>query len=321
MAWLVGVLVLGWCLPVAALPLRVQLEAVECSSAETFFESVRARTARVTPAEPDQRAALLEVRLARSAGGLRGELRLRLEDGSVSTRSVEGSSCEALVEALSLTAALALESAPAEPLPAPASEPPVAPAASANERDEPAPVRDSRAERSSRWRAELGVQAALARLVAPHLNVGGAVVGRVRLERSSSLSPTLAGALLHTDNGLFESSRHAAMRLSGASLSMCPLRWRGARLALEPCAQLLGARLQAEGRDLAEARRVTRSWWGAGALLRGAVALSSTWQLGAEAGVLLPLVERRFVALPSETSLGATPDAAPFANFGVFYVL
>lgn len=323
MALLVGVLVLGWCLPVAALPLRVQLEAVECSSADAFFESVRARTARVTPAEPSQRAALLEVRLERSAGGMRGELRLRLEDGSVSTRSVEGASCEALVEALSLTAALALESAPAEPVAAPVSEPTVTPAASASERerDENAPVAESRVERSSRWRAELGAQAALARLVAPHLNVGGAVAGRLRLERPGRFSPTLGAALLHTDNGLFESSRHAAMRLTGASLSLCPLRWRGARLALEPCAQLLGARLQAEGRDLAEARRVTRSWWGAGALLRGSVALSSTWQLGAEAGVLLPLVERRFVALPSEASLGATPAAAPFANFGVFYVL
>jgi hypothetical protein len=327
------VLVLGWCLPVGAVPLRVQLEAAECSSATAFFDSVRARTARVTPAAAGESAALLEVRLERSNGGMRGELRLRLEDGSVSTRSVGGASCEAVVEALALTAALALESAPAEPAPAEpapaeparASEPQPAllqaPAASASQRDEAPLEPEPSTEQASRFRAELGVQAALARVVAPHLNVGGALSGRVRLERPGRFSPTLGVALLHADNGLFESSRHAAMRLSGASLSLCPLRLRAARLALEPGAHVLGARLQAEGRELSDARSVARSWWGAGALMRGAVSLSSTWQVGAEAGVLAPLVERRFVALPSETSLGATPAVAPFANVGVFYVL
>ena len=219
-ASLVGVLVLGWCLPARALPLRVQLEAVECSSAEAFFQSVRARTARVTEAGADESAALLEVRLERSGSSMRGELRLRLEDGSVSTRSVGGASCEAVVEALALTAALALESAPAEPAapsrsepePEPEPAPLPAPAASASQRDEAPLDPEPNSEHASRWRAELGVQAALARVVAPHLNVGGAVAGRVRLERPGRFSPTVGAALLHTDNGLFESSRHAAMR-------------------------------------------------------------------------------------------------------------
>src|SRR5262245_46366911 len=99
----------------AALPLRVQVEAGECSSDEAFFAALQSRSARVRRPSDGESAAVLEVRVERMANGMRGDLRLRLEDGSSSTRSVTGASCEAVVEALSLTAALALESATAEP--------------------------------------------------------------------------------------------------------------------------------------------------------------------------------------------------------------
>jgi hypothetical protein len=328
-AWLLSSLPVSGAAPASApaLPLRVELgAAVECASAEDFLRAVQGRSARVRSAEAGERSALVEVELVRQSSGMRGSLRLRLEDGAVTTRSVTGDSCEAVVEALSLTTALALESAQVEPeSPSAEAAPPPAPE-SAMQPIASTPGTAPHGSSHIRFRSELGVQAAVARVVAPHLNVGGALAGRIRLERAGVFSPTLGASLLHTDNGLFESSRHAAMRLSGAALSLCPLRLRASqRWVLEPCAAVLGGRLQAEGRELLEARSVSRSWWGAGMLARGAFVVLSGLEVGAEAGVLLLLVERDFVALSgssaSTASLGHTPAAAPFANLGIFYAL
>ncbi len=307
-------------------PVRVQMQAEPgCSSADAFFEAVQKRSARVRPAEAGERSALLEVVLQRVGSGVQGDLKLHHEDGVTSTRHVTGVSCEAVVDALSLTAALALDSAsaagPAELAPPPTPTPSTSSSAS----DAPAApadkvLVDDAALKS--LRPELGAQASVARLVAPHLNVGGALAVRLRLEQKRLLSPSLGLSLLHTDNGLFESSRHVSLQLSGLGLSLCPLRVKPVpRLRLEPCLSGLGARLHARGRDLPEARQVTRSWWGAGALARAALELQARLSVEVEAGALIPLISRSFVALPNETSLGATPAVAPFANLGITYVL
>jgi hypothetical protein len=298
---------------------------VSCSSAVAFFDKVRRRSSRVRPGRSGEGAALLEVELESGATSVRGILRLHLEDGSISTRHVTGVSCEAVVDALALTAALALDSAAADgsatPAPAAHSTPRTAqPAPSdASEPETGVALRDSEL---GSIRPELGAHAAVTRVVAPHLNVGGALVARLRLERGHSLSPSLGFALLHTDNGLFESSRHANLQLTGVAASLCPLRWRPApELRIEPCLTALGGQLRAAGRNLVDAREVTRSWWGAGALARAAFGLGAGVAVELEAGALRPLVDRAFVALPGQTSLGDTPAIAPFANLGIIYVL
>ena len=90
-------------------PVRVQMDAeADCSSADAFFDAVRKRSSRVRPAEPAEAAALLDVKLDRAGTNVNGDLKLRREDGTVSTRHVTGVSCQAVVDALSLTAALAV---------------------------------------------------------------------------------------------------------------------------------------------------------------------------------------------------------------------
>jgi hypothetical protein len=307
-------------------PVRVQLVAEPgCSSADAFLEAVHKRSARVRPAEASESAALLEVKLERVGSGVQGDLKLQHEGGATSTRHVAGVSCEAVVDALSLTAALALDSASAEAPAEPA--PPPTPTASngSGASDAPADPGEQMVVRDSELksiRPEVGAQAVVARLVTPHLNVGAALAVRLRLERKRLLSPSLGLSLLHTDNRLFDSSRHVSLQLSGLSLSLCPARLKPTpRLRLEPCLSGLGARLHARGRDLPDAREVTRSWWGVGVLARAALELQARLQVELEAGGLVPLVSRSFVALPNDTSLGDTPALAPFANLGITYVL
>jgi hypothetical protein len=308
-----------------------------CASVASFLDALHRRSSRVRPAGSDENAARLEIELESAGNRVQGTLRLHHEDGGTSTRHVTGVSCEAVVDALALTAALALDSAGADHENPQAragsdttSPPPSArPARDAAAATPASPDRARTEQGTTRHgaelgalRAELGAHAAVARLVAPHLNVGGAVVARLRLERGRPLSPALGLSLLHTDNGLFESSRHVSVQVTGIHASLCALRIRPLPdIRLEPCLSALGARLRASGRNLLDAREVERSFWGAGLLARLALGLGAGVSVEVEAGALKPLVSRRFVALPGQTSLGDTSGVAPFANLGIIYVL
>jgi len=91
-------------------PVEVELEAPEgCSGADAFFNTLRSRTARVRRAEVSEAHATLQVRLTRTRGHVMGELRIVDDHGGTDTRRVQGESCSDVVQALSLTAALALD--------------------------------------------------------------------------------------------------------------------------------------------------------------------------------------------------------------------
>jgi len=113
-------------------PIRVEFDApAGCSSADTFYGGLLARMSRARRAAPGEAAVHFNVRLTRTGNKVRGELRLM--DGSPGdgdTRRVEGETCDAVVEVLSLTAALALVTRPAAPIPPPppARPPPPPPA-------------------------------------------------------------------------------------------------------------------------------------------------------------------------------------------------
>lgn len=91
-------------------PVQVDFEAPEsCSGATAFYESLRTRTERVRRAEGDEERTTLRVRLTRQHGHVLGELRMLGDHGVTDTRRVQGATCDEVVQALSLTAALALD--------------------------------------------------------------------------------------------------------------------------------------------------------------------------------------------------------------------
>lgn len=302
------------------MPVRLELQGPEgCASLRELLGAIQRRNGRVRLAAGAERATTLVVTVKPGDAGLRGELQVRADDGSTSSRRVQGATCQAAIEALSLTAALALESvAYSEPPPTPAA----APRASAPAPAAAATMAQHRPSPPSPLRAFAGAQASLAQMLAPHVNAGGGLLGRARLERGQLLSPSLTLAVSHSRNELFESSRHAAVHLTGVSLTACPVALRLASpLRVEPCLTGTGAELSAAGRELPSAEAVSRSWWGVGALARASLALVAQLSLDVEGGALLPLVDRRFIVVPSGTSLGTTPALAPFASVGLAYAL
>lgn len=328
-AWLLGCF--AFALPVraraegATIPVRLELQGpFGCASPRELLDALQRRNGRARLAAGDEPAVLLQMSVSPTAHGLRGELAVQSLDGGRSSRSVDGDSCQAVVEALSLSAALALQQGAGEralPVPVePASASPVTVSVLEPVADSSAANRSGPRRAAPRLRFEAGAQATLAQMVTPHLSTGGGVLGRARLGRGPE--PSLSLLLSYSQNELFESSRHVGMHLMGLALSACPARLGLAtRVHVEPCVIGYGARLEAFGRDLAETESVTRSWWGAGALVRLALSPLEDLAIEVEGGALRPLVQREFVVLPSGTSLGKTPELAPFVSAGVVYAL
>jgi hypothetical protein len=315
-----------------SVPIHLLLSGADgCSSLRELLASIQKRNGRVRLAAGGEAASTVAFRVWHTNTGLTGELSVRGVDGSASTRQVSGDSCEGVLETLALTASLALQSAweqhdemTASKVEATAGAPPE-PAklvATSKSPDSSSKPPGSAPSPGSRLLVEAGAQAALSQVVAPHLNVGGGVLARARWQRDELFSPSLSVSALHTRNELFESSRHAAMHVTGVSAVLCPVALRPHRQwRVEPCWMTTGARLQALGRELDFEQSVSRSWWGTGALARLAFEPSRRFAFELEGGALLPLVDRRFVALPSRTVLGSTPVIAPIATAGVVYAL
>ncbi len=307
------------------MPVRLELTAPRgCSSLRELLAAIQRRNGRVRLASDSEPALALHVTIrADEHGAASGELTVRTKQGESSARSVTGSSCEAVVDALALTAALSLGSYEFSPPPAqaPSALPVAAPPPPVPSAASPA-AREEWRTGSARWQLEAGAQASLGQMVTPHLQAGGALLGRARWERSSTVSPSFTLSVSHTRNELFESSRRAGMALTGVSLAACPLSLPLASgVRLDPCITASVAELRASGRELPAATTVSRSWWGAGALARVSVSPWTGFSLEVEGGALVPLVERHFIVEPSGRSLGSTPDIAPFVTAGLAHAL
>lgn len=89
--------------------MRVDFDApAGCSSAEAFRRGVAARLERAASGD-GMPPARIQVRLTRNGDRVVGELRLSPEQAAPDTRTVEGATCDEVVDVLALTAALALQ--------------------------------------------------------------------------------------------------------------------------------------------------------------------------------------------------------------------
>lgn len=94
----------------AVVSVRIEWEGpADCSDPVSFLAGVAARASQVRRAEGGEDAVRIEVHLVRSGGRVHGELRLPGEGGKTELRKVEGATCNEVADALSLTAALALD--------------------------------------------------------------------------------------------------------------------------------------------------------------------------------------------------------------------
>ena len=354
---LAGIVVAGIALlavakePVAAgnapIPIRVEFEApAGCSDVEAFYAGVLARSDRARRAATGEDGLRLGVRLTRAAGKVHGELRLLDGRGETDTRKMEGVRCDEVVEVLSLTAALAIDpaarlaplrpprgtaapnapvatatpprtspAAPPEPPPPPEPQPPT-PEPPTPPLAVPAPTEPDTA-RPRTFGLGLGASTVGAQIIAPAVNLGGAISLRLARFRDDVPGPSLTIAGLYLSNDLVQSATDVATTLVGASVTACPGWSAGRTIVIEPCAQAIGGRLTASGRGLTDPDSVNRSWWSVGALARASIVLGGGFSLELEAGFGVPLTQRRFVSTTPERTVGETPAISGVAGLGV----
>jgi hypothetical protein len=301
-------------------PIRVSLEAPpDCATAESFYQGVRDRTDRVRTPEPDDAPIELSVRLVRSATKVQGELRMSGEHGESDTRRVEGATCEEVVEALSLTAALAIdprarlvaEPPPPAPPPPPPEKPSRPPIADVPTTDPSAPPRQRFSEFS------LSAQALATQIVSPDVFFGGAIAGRLAFDPDAG-GESVSVAVLHVRNDLFQTPNDARYRLTAFSITGCPVRLRlSGATTLEPCATTIAGWLSAEALHVETSTSKIRTYWSVGGVAVIRVAAGPGAALEVFGGAMTPLTMRHFnVGVPAE-SLGETPVISPLAGLGV----
>jgi hypothetical protein len=304
--------------PPPPIPLRIAFEAPsDCSSAEAFYAGVRDRTERVRLASEGESATELQVRLSRSSAGAHGELAMLGEHGETDTREVDGGSCEEIVEALSLTVALALDPEarttpkPVEPKPsAPPPPPPVPP---------PPPEPEAPPRQPSSLALEVGAKVLVSEVVSPITNVGGELSVRVRFRGEDSVEPSMGVAFIRLQNDFFEPPERLSVRYTAVALTACPGRWAlGGVATLEPCAFFMAGFLGAAGKGKTYNASVLRPLYGAGGSLGVGVPFGA-FTLELSGAFSVPLVSRRFVAGIPPGTIGKTPAISPMGGLGLSY--
>ncbi len=257
-----------------------------CSTAEDLAARMAQRTSvTLAPARVGLRALEFEVE-ATSAQRYRGSFWVRDERGTSSTRRhEEGSSCEEVIDALSLSASLAMGEAV----------------------DTPAPSR-------MRWTYAMGAALSVEGYAAPGALPGAKLYLRARPNNGAM---TVLAGLGWTGFGLTRAApASATFQWWKAHASFCPMQVKlYSPLSLAPCATAQLGLIQAQATGALNSKNDTSLWLEAGAQARFALKLSSGIELDASGGISAPMIRPDFVVAPT-LQLYRAPALALAAELG-----
>jgi len=300
--------------PLVAVSLDYSAPA-SCPDAQAFREQVLSRTKRVSFSEPAAPGSLAwSIKIAETSGGSRGTLRVSGEVPSKLERSVKAASCEQVVDALALVAALSVDPdaslTPGEK-PPPAVPPPAAPrlvpARNAGERA-PADTRATKLLVGLTLTGRSGIAPRLAWAPRPFVGVSF---------RSSSgytwgllLSATQARGSASVDVG------RADFTWTLGRLEAFPVRASVGNWRFEPALFVEAGQLRARGVAVTPAQELKRPLFSAGALGRLSLLAFDRLLLEVEGGPIAPLVRDRFY-LFENTTVFRVPALTGYIGAGV----
>jgi hypothetical protein len=287
-----------------------------CSDRDTFSSGLRSRSSRIRVSDEGASGWSVSVKLSQKEHGVHGELRLTDAQGGAELRVVEGSDCAEVVEALSLTAALAIEriealdapaqssnekTNPAAPTPTPNdartmdTSRPAAPAKSVVNDPVHVPAEPRTAtDDASDFHFLLSVL--LTQRVRPTKSFGfsGALFRDVPL-RGEWLSEFGLGVIYVPDDDVQPASELKVSYL-GAAAFVCPLTLKGRTITTSTCGTFDVGRLVVADRHVDTSIPSRRSTVTAGALGRLRWNVSHPGAIELDLGLLVPLVDRRYDA-------------------------
>jgi hypothetical protein len=300
---------------VTAVRLRYKASS-ECADEHGFFQQVAARTQRVRLADSSEHAIVLIVSVRDVRGGLAGRLVLRGDEGVTSAREVKAASCDQVVAALAIMAALAIDpDASTAPLPKPPvvtpRPPPPKPVVRVPARTTLRPAASLR----SRWKGGVSL----------------AVLGGVFDEPVASVRPFVElareghsafGYALRLSAARFRSSTSRAegtgeFALSSGRLEACPGHVRAfSPLWISTCLALDAGWLAARGADVTPRQSVSRGWAAGGEITRIELRLFDALALEASGEVFFPFVRDRFF-VGSDATVLRTPAVVGGGTIGL----
>lgn len=285
-------------------PFRVVFSSSSaCSDPSEFVEQLMGRTAHLRAASELEAALTFFVSLTRTQAGVQGQLRVQNADGSGTTREVPGADCHEVLSAMALIGALMVD-----PFALTGPVPPPAAAAPADAEEVP---REEARRAPGGWSAGAGQRLNVHTGVLPGLGWGHSVFVQAAFALSELFQPSLrVAALVAGSTADAAPLGSARFEWQAVRMSACPLNFpAGSAISARPCAFLDLGSLHAKGFNTPNAREHSILLATTGLEIALEAVLVGPLTLGAEAGVLLPLVPRdSFYFLPRNA-----PNAVPHA--------
>jgi hypothetical protein len=304
----------------SAAPIVVALDysaPAGCPAASSFREQVLARTPRVSFAEPSAAGSLRwRVEIAETSGGSRGTLRVVERQPSTLEREVHASSCEQVVDALALVAALSVDpeaSLTAREKPQGAAAPvttPTTPSPPAAPTQPPALDSPHATKLSLGLMLTVGSGLAPGLVWAPRPSAGLSFRSRHGYTWGLAVSVTQARGHATVDEG------QAEFTWSLGRLEVFPVRAGRGNWRFEPAAFVEAGQVRARGVAVLPSAEVRRPALSAGGLGRlSYLAFDLLW-FGLEGGAAASLVRDRFYLFETATVF-RVPAVAGFLGAGV----
>ncbi len=300
-------------------PVRVDYRAPPgCPDEAWFLAQLRARTQLFGYAPGDAPVQTFRVRVSSTARGVKGTLTIVDPSGRTSVREVAAASCDDVVDAVALMAALAVDSN--------AVTSPIRPTQSPTRIPEPAPTREPSGSisstASSRWRLSAGVDIGFRTGLAPDALWEAPLFVELARDVPASLGgPSFRASFEHTATGAEVISPGAArFTWTAGRLDACPVRLGADKVGLSPCARLELGALSGTGTGIANGREETRFWSATGALGRVDWRLGEGLYVEAEGGAMISLTREHYF-FPPNTPIYDVPDlgASGSLGFGAYF--
>jgi len=307
-------------------PVRVDYSApTTCPGKEAFLDGILGRTARARRANDTDRARVFVVAITEGGQESRGHLAIRAPDGAETEREVVGDTCEEVVSALALIAALAIDPhAKAGPTAAPVTPPTAAPLNVAQ------PITPARAESPPHsegagretWHLGTSVGASVTGGIGPQLAAGGALAIQLVAPRTWPVVPGASLGFERASSDASDSPRGTAtFTWTVGFLEVCPLRgWLGP-VSLAPCARFEAGTLTGVGYDIVPSRSSTQAWAALGGAVRAEWSFAGPLFVSLEGGLRAPFVQPTFFFEP-DSVVYRPPDVAGAgsASLGAYFL-
>lgn len=309
------------------LPVAVEYQAIEgCPSEDAFWDALSSRAPRVERSEVSQALATLRISVIVTPQGVLGRLQIVRRDLTTEPRFVEAASCDEVVQALALTAALSVEgevaphaaesSPPTPPSPPPPLRPPPEDSPYTNRRLPIDYVESPTVSGHDDWETEINGYGIAAFVVDQNasLGVGGAITFARKRQVLATQMLGLGVAGLST--ALTNDESRTRFTLTQAEFMGCPTAW-GRSVVVRPCLLFQVGILDASGVDISNPESAQDMWWAPGASLRLEAPARGLVRLQVALHTVVPLTPRTYTLGEPHSEVAKTMSVSPWLTVGV----